>query len=354
MEQTEQYAALLALIERPAFIVHDGKILLANRPALQRQIAPQTEISLLWQKDTPIPELPKDSCLYLPLTISGVSCGASVQQVGSGQVYVLEEEQDSQLQALALASQQLRGPLSGMMSAVAQLAEEEAQSAQMQEQMAHIQQKLYRLLRIVSNMSDAYRYNLDGNAHMATVNITSLFQEILENARQMTESTTHTLQHTQPRQAIFCLADREILERAIYNLISNAFKFSADGSTITASLTQQGNTLYLCVRDNGGGSHIRGNLFSRYLRQPGIEDSRYGLGLGLVLARTAALLHGGTLLIEQPENQGTSVTMAIPIRQDNRNAVRTPILTVDYSGEHPHGLMELSDILPASFFRETF
>ena len=86
-------------------------------------------------------------------------------------------------------------------------------------------------------------------------------------------------------------------------------------------------------------------MFQRYLRQPGIEDGRFGMGLGMVLIRSAAARHGGTVLIDQPNGTGTRVSMTITISQDTAS-LRSPVLRVDYSGEQDHGLVELADCLP--------
>ena len=112
--------------------------------------------------------------------------------------------------------------------------------------------------------------------------------------------------------------------------------------------------LYLTVQDTGTGipEALRGSLFSRYQRQPAIEDGRFGLGLGLVLVRSAAAHHGGTVLVDSPKGIGTRVTMTLAIRQDIPKGFRSPILRVDYSGERDHGLVELSDVLPAECYRE--
>ena len=91
-------------------------------------------------------------------------------------------------------------------------------------------------------------------------------------------------------------------------------------------------------------------MFSRYLRQPALEDSRYGIGLGMVLIRTAAANHGGAVLIDQPEGTGTRITMTLSIRQSKETVLRSNILRVDYAGERDHGLIELSDCLPAELY----
>ena len=110
--------------------------------------------------------------------------------------------------------------------------------------------------------------------------------------------------------------------------------------------------LSICDRGSGISQNLLGSVFSRYLRQPCIEDSRYGLGLGMVLVRSAAANHGGAVLIDQPEGCGTRVTMTMAIRQNTAGVLRSPVIRVDYAGEQDHALIELSDCLPASLYEK--
>ena len=86
-----------------------------------------------------------------------------------------------------------------------------------------------------------------------------------------------------------------------------------------------------------------------YIHRGGLEDKRNGLGLGMLLIRSTAALHGGTVLIDHPENTGTRITVSFTIRQNNAT-LRSPRMRIDYAGERDHGLIELSDVLPASLY----
>ena len=79
---------------------------------------------------------------------------------------------------------------------------------------------------------------------------------------------------------------------------------------------------------------------------------RYGIGLGMVLIRSVASVHGGTVLIDQPTGEGTRITMTLQIRQATDSALRSPIMKIDYAGERDHGLIELSESLPAGLYKK--
>ena len=148
------------------------------------------------------------------------------------------------------------------------------------------------------------------------------------------------------------MADPEQLERAVLNILSNAMKFTPENGSIQASLTRRGNLLRLSVQDTGDGidESIRAHLFHRYLRQLTLEDSRFGIGLGMVLIRSTAANHGGTVLIDRCQGKGTRITMTLAIRQSKDTLLRSPVSRIDYAGGHDHILLELSDCLPLSAF----
>ena len=112
--------------------------------------------------------------------------------------------------------------------------------------------------------------------------------------------------------------------------------------------------LRFSIRDNGPGfaQNLLGSVYNRYLRQPCIEEGRNGLGLGMVLVRSAAASHGGAVLIDQPDSGGARVTMTMAIRQNTSGTLRSPVPRVDYAGEQDHALVELSDCLPAELYKK--
>lgn len=352
MEQQESTAGILNLMVQPTFTVQNGVIALVNTAAEGYMLKPGMPIAELLHTGAEEYAAFSQGCLYLALSIAGAPCGASVRRMGDFDIFTLEQESEqAELQAMALAAQQLRGPLSSVMSVADRLfpLSEEDDHPETREQVSRINRGLFQMLRIVSNMSDVYRYSQQAEPHLAVQNVTELIGEIFDKTIPMLAHGGVSLTFTNLPRAVFSLVDTEKLERGIHNILSNAVKFSPKGSPIAAKLTQQGNRLYLTVQ-NSADSELRGNVHNRFQRQPGLEDSRHGIGLGMVLIRSAATAHGGTVLIDQPEGCGTRITMTMTIRKASTDTVRTSTLSIDYAGERDHTLIELSDVLPASLY----
>lgn len=339
---------------QPAFCVRDGKIVKVNSAGTARLIEPGIPVTeLLSTGQEEYSEL-GGGCLYLTLNISGQTHSACVTRKKDFDLFTLEQDNSrSELQAMALAARELREPLAGVMITADQLfpiADQENPAAR--EQAARLNRGLYQILRIISNMSDAGRYSTDTGTHQEIRDITAIAEEVMGKARTLAEYTGVKLTYAGLTESVYTLTDAEKLERAIFNMLSNALKFTPSGGTVHSSLTRRGSRLYFSVSDNGCGisDQLRSGIFSRYSREPRVEDGRFGIGLGLVLIHAAATLHGGTVLVDHPAETGTRITMSLSIRTGSGTQLRSPLLKVDYAGERDHGLLEFADILPASVY----
>ena len=343
---------LLELITRPAFYVADGVITSTNEPARQRQILPGTQITDLISTGLEEYHTLADGCLFLTLRICDVNYGASVTTRDGAQLFLLESEAgNKELQAVSLAANQLREPMSNIMI----LADQYFSSAENipQEQLASLKGSLYQMLRTIYNMSDASTYATKKLNRPTTENLPGIINEIMEKAAHAIAESGRKIAFQPLSDGIYALCEKELLERAILNLVSNAAKFSPEGSEIQARLTRRDQKLLFTIENPyfGSSTELRGDIFSRFLREPGIEDTRNGIGLGMVIVRSAAMAHGGTILWEVPQDQTVRITLSIALRKNRSSDVRSPHLSFDYTGGRDHVLIELADALPDSAFK---
>lgn len=108
--------------------------------------------------------------------------------------------------------------------------------------------------------------------------------------------------------------DREMWEKIVLNLLSNALKFTFEGR-IEVSLLRDGNCVELQVRDTGTGipPEQLGHLFERFHRVEGARGRTHeGTGIGLALVQELVKLHGGTVTAASVVDQGTTFTVRIP------------------------------------------
>jgi signal transduction histidine kinase len=355
MSEQTPITEILSFISAPAFSVYDGVITHCNDAAQKLLFYPETPVTSMLEQNKAEYAAFQEGCLYITLSHNNCSYSASVVRVNRTNIFVLEEDNDRiELKTLSLTASNMRQPLSSMIATASGLTAslEQTEDPKLREQLRHMNRNLYRMHRMLCNMSDALQYADVNSNNLVCQNIVSVVEAIFRQSQELCRHSGIQLQYRIPNEPILCAIDETLLERGIYNMISNAIKFSPEGSVIQASLICRENRIYISIADQGSGipDSILSSVFQRYRRTPGLEDSRFGLGLGLVLVRCAARVHGGTVLVDQPGQAGARITISFPVRQSTSAMVRSNVVRVDYAGGWDHGLLELSDVIPANLY----
>lgn len=152
--------------------------------------------------------------------------------------------------------------------------------------------------------------NLDFNpTHMK---IGGLIQSVVDEFQAMHQETHHIVY--QNRLPATVMADARLIQHIVANLISNAIKYSPNGSEVYVSLESQGGQCILKVKDQGIGipEGDQQRLFSEFQRASNVGMVR-GTGLGLAIVKQAAELHGGSVQLDSQVDAGTIVTVRIPL-----------------------------------------
>jgi CheY-like chemotaxis protein/two-component sensor histidine kinase len=112
------------------------------------------------------------------------------------------------------------------------------------------------------------------------------------------------------------IGDRDRLQQIVWNLVSNALKFTPKGGAVRVSLRQVGDDVEIEVADTGIGipSDFLPFVFDRFRQADSSMSRRHnGLGLGMAIVRHLVELHGGTVGVASPgEGQGTTFTLRLP------------------------------------------
>ena len=118
-----------------------------------------------------------------------------------------------------------------------------------------------------------------------------------------------------PDGPVTARVDREMWERIVLNLVSNAFKFTFEGE-IRVSLCHEGADAVLTVTDTGTGidpAELSG-LFERFRRVRGARSRTYeGSGIGLALVQELVRLHGGSVEAQSEAGAGSTFTVRVPL-----------------------------------------
>lgn len=346
MEQRHDIAHFLDMVHAPAFSVKEGIVDACNLDAQQRLIptgVPVADLIAIGAEDY---EAMNGGCLCLTLECGGITYGASVTKLSGCDVFLLEShEENPDLAVLDLASRELRLPVGELMIHLNKLMPEFSSSNPALA--GAVNHSLYKMMRILGNMSNAHRYETASIHAMTECQIGLMLEKnVIREAALLLARQGITLEYSDHTKGLSTLADEEKLSQALFSLIGNAASYTARGGWIRVNLRCTDQRILLSVTDNGSGipDDVFPTLFSRYQRSNQPEDSRYGIGLGLPIVRQVAFIHGGTALAERPAEGGTRISLSFPIRHTTSPEFRTP--EVSYGNDpKANALINLAHIL---------
>ncbi|MBW4491277.1 MAG: response regulator [Trichocoleus desertorum ATA4-8-CV12] len=235
-------------------------------------------------------------------------------------------------------SHEFRTPLTLMLGPLEEiLATEGVIPDEQRQQLDLVHRNSLRLLKLVNTLLDFSRIEAGRvqavyeaiDLAALTAELASVFRSAIEQAGLQLVVDCKSL--TGP-----VYVDREMWEKIILNLLSNAFKFTFSGE-IAVILQQRQSQVELTVRDTGIGMPATElpRLFERFYRVEGAQGrSQEGSGIGLALVKELVHLHGGEVEVASIEGEGTTFTLTIPTGTDHlpperlQNSDRTASPTV--------------------------
>jgi signal transduction histidine kinase/DNA-binding NarL/FixJ family response regulator len=174
-----------------------------------------------------------------------------------------------------------------------------------------------RLLKLVNTLLDFSRIEAERvQASYQPTDLAALTEDLASSFRSVIENAGLRLAVQCPPLAQPVYVDRDMWEKIVLNLISNAFKFTFEGEiAVNLVPSSDGQSAELTVRDTGTGiapSELP-HLFERFHRVQGAQSRTYeGTGIGLALVQELAKLHGGKVSVESEPQRGSAFTVRIP------------------------------------------
>jgi PAS domain S-box-containing protein len=195
-----------------------------------------------------------------------------------------------------------------------------------------LQRNAGRLLKLVNALLDFSRIEagrtqasyLDTDVSTLTRELAGAFTSMFDHAGLHFEVECESIDEP-------VYVDRDMWEKVVLNLLSNAFKFTFEGS-VRLALRQRGHAVELEVRDTGAGIPERDipRIFERFHRVEGIRSRTFeGSGIGLALTNELVRLHGGTITVASRQGEGSVFLVTIPtgsahLPADRIGAPRSP------------------------------
>ena len=288
-----------------------------------------------WHGEFPLVR-PDGLWVYLQWSISahlepGLRIGIAVdvserQELDRRRQEVLEREQAARTTAerhsrtkddfVAVLSHELRTPLNSI-SGWVHILKKRGVTPEILKGLEAIDRNVRAQARIISDILDVSRIN-SGKLRLDRewTEAAEVVNTAIDALRESVEAKRLTLEIQCPQPSRPAWLDPTRFQQIVWNLMTNAIKFSSDGGVVQVSLTHEGDILKLTVRDFGRGirADFIEHLFDRFT-QSDSPDSRLhgGLGLGLSIVKHLAELHGGGV-VASSEGAGQGATFEVELR----------------------------------------
>jgi signal transduction histidine kinase len=214
-------------------------------------------------------------------------------------------------------SHEFRTPLTLMLGPLEEVQKEASErlSSERQEQLMTVHCNALRLLKLVNTLLDFSRIESGRmQASYQPTDLASFTAEIASAFDSAMESAGLRFKIECQPIAEPVYVDRDMWEKIVLNLLSNALKFTFKGEVALSLKTVDG-AVELQVRDTGVGipEEHRARVFERFHRIEGTQARTYeGTGIGLALIQELAKLHGGSVRVESAVGAGSTFTVTIP------------------------------------------
>lgn len=227
----------------------------------------------------------------------------------------LQAATQSKLVFFTNVSHDLRTPLTLISEPVEQLARADNLTPQQQTLIRIADKNVKILRRLINQILDFRKYeNGKLDLHLTEIDLGNALRDWIESFHSLSGKRDMKLTLNLPDAPLRMAVDVEKMERVVFNLVSNAFKYTPDNGSITVDCASDGKTLTLKVADTGEGISERdlGNIFDRFYQVDRVHPN--GSGIGLSLAKAFVELHEGTISVESQEGKGSVFTVTLPVR----------------------------------------
>jgi PAS domain S-box-containing protein len=260
-------------------------------------------------------QLYKDFIELVRTQVATAIANARAYEEERRRVEALAEIDRAKIAFFSNVSHEFRTPLTLMLGPLEDVLSQHNLATEDRERLDLVHRNALRQLKLVNNLLDFSRIEAGRveasfepvDLAVYTVDLASVFRSAIE--------------HAGLKLVIDCpplpgpvYVDREMWEKIIFNLLSNAFKFTFEGG-IVLSLRRAGETVQLVVQDTGVGIPAQElpHMFERFHRIRGARSRTHeGTGIGLALVQELVRQHAGTIEVSSIENQGTTFTISIP------------------------------------------
>lgn len=225
----------------------------------------------------------------------------------------MRETQRQRDEALRFLSHDLREPQSSIL-ALLEMRNEQALDLSTPELLLRIQRHANRALHLAESFVQVSRAE-STDYRLARTDLVELLEQAADDAWSLARERGAEIVVSPVARRAFCMIDRELVLRAVSNLMGNALKYSPAGGKVWCEIAVRGRHWRISVRDEGPGiaPGLQASLFQPYNRlHAHSHPQAKGIGLGLTYVRAVAQRHGGSVELQSEPGQGCTFGLLLP------------------------------------------
>ncbi len=238
----------------------------------------------------------------------------------------LEKRKD---EFIAVLGHELRNPLAPILYSTEiikhSLLNADVEMPEALKQVGVIERQGAHMTRLIHDMLDVSRI-LYGKLELkrAPLDLREIARRAVETVTPFMREKRHLLNLNLGEEALIVYGDPLRLEQIIVNLLNNAARYTPNEGTITLSLARQANEAQLSIQDTGIGisPDFIDKIFDIFVQTKDLEAHEGGLGMGLMIARSLARLHGGDVTaMSNGLNRGSTFRLTLPLLSKPNEAI---------------------------------
>ncbi|MFP5116273.1 cell wall metabolism sensor histidine kinase WalK [Bacillaceae bacterium C204] len=224
---------------------------------------------------------------------------------------------------VANVSHELRTPLTTMRSYLEALADGAWRDEEIAPNFLEVTRtETERMIRLVNDLLQLSKMDsTDYRLTIEWVNFVDFFDRIIDRF-EMSKEQNVTFKRKLPKHAIFVEVDEDKMTQVLYNIISNALKYSPEGGQVTFSMKEKDEQIIVSISDQGVGipKENIGKIFDRFYRVDKARTRKLGgTGLGLAIAKEMVNAHGGAIWVTSEEGKGTKISFSLPYERSEED-----------------------------------
>ncbi len=292
------------------------------------------------------------------------------------EVSVEQQVSDMKLRFFTNISHELRTPLTLIEGPLSYIMKRSDLTAEVREQLQVVERNTRRMLRLVNQILDFRKIqNNKMKLCVEQVDIVPFTCKIMENFESAAEANNIDFIFESEQPSLKLWVDADKTEKIIFNLLSNAFKYTPSGKTITVFIHENESSIAVGVQDQGIGipENMKKSIFVRFetLLDKNLFANKNSSGIGLSLVKELADMHHAAIRVDSKEGEGSCFTIEFlkgkehygkevefivsdDVESESQAALPETLLDMEVSGDKNTMLLVEDNVELRTFLRNIF